>query len=144
MEPSGNRRIVVSAPAASLAAVTLLTVTALATAFTASQQVAPDLLAEVKPGDVVFVFARPPGGAGPPVAAKRISLSELPMTLTLTDADSPMPAMKLSAQASVRISARLSRSGAVPVGPGDLEAEPREARVGDATPVALVISKRLP
>lgn len=111
---------------------------------TITLDVAPDLLAEVKPGDVVFVFARPPGGAGPPVAARRISLSELPMTLTLTDADSPMPAMKLSTQPSVRISARLSRSGAVPVGPGDLEAEPREARVGDAAPVALVISKRLP
>lgn len=106
--------------------------------------VSPALRAEAKPGDVVFIFARAPGGAGPPAAAKRIVLAELPMTLTLSDADSPMPAAKLSTQTSVVVSARLSRSGAVASGTGDLEAEPVTLRVTDKGGATLTLSRRLP
>lgn len=111
---------------------------------TISLDVSPALRADAKPGDIVFVFARPPGGAGPPVAAKRIVLADLPMQLTLSDADSPMPAAKLSQQASVVISARLSRSGAVTLSAGDLDAEPVTVRVADKVSAALTLSRRNP
>jgi cytochrome c-type biogenesis protein CcmH len=106
--------------------------------------VSPALRADVKPGAIVFVFARPPGGAGPPVAAKRIAVAELPMTVTLSDADSPMPAAKLSAQTRVVVSARLSRSGAVAAGPGDIGAEPMTVAVGAKVRTTLTLSRRLP
>lgn len=111
---------------------------------TIALDVSPALRADAKPGAIVFVFARPPGGAGPPVAAKRIVLADLPMQLTLSDADSPMPAAKLSQQATVVISARLSRSGAVTPSAGDLDAEPVTVRVGDQVSATLTLSRRKP
>ncbi|WP_238382791.1 tetratricopeptide repeat protein [Cognatilysobacter segetis] len=69
----------------------------------------------------VFVIAREPGGAPMPVAAKRITLADLPATLTLSDADSPMPTRRLSQLAKVEVLARVSRSGTANATPGDLE-----------------------
>lgn len=94
--------------------------------------------------DVLFVFARTADGAGLPVAVKRIPAAEFPLALELSDADGLMPAQKLSAQASVRLMARLSRSGDAAGAAGDLEAEPMELRVGDGASATLRLSKVRP
>ncbi|KFN44705.1 tetratricopeptide repeat protein [Arenimonas oryziterrae] len=115
-----------------------------AATLTITLDIDPALRAQAQPGDTVFVFARGIDGAGPPLAVKRLVLDQLPVTITLSDADSPMPAAKLSAQSRVRLMARLSKSGNAQVGSGDLEASPVEVAVGDKKTVSLTLSRAIP
>ncbi|MFT4196312.1 MAG: tetratricopeptide repeat protein [Pseudoxanthomonas sp.] len=78
----------------------------------------------VPAGASVFVIARVPGGAPMPVAVQRRPASALPLELTLSDADSPMPTQKLSALGEVELLARLSASGDALRGAGDIESAP--------------------
>ena len=104
----------------------------------------PTLAKLAKPGDVLFVFARAVNGAGPPFAAKRIQLEQLPLKLQLSDADSPMPAARLSTQKQVLVMARLSRSGDVKPASGDIEADPVQVATDSTQPVQLVLSRAIP
>ncbi len=63
------------------------------------------------PGDTVFVFARNPAiDTRMPVAVKRLTASQLPVTLRLDDASS-MAGQKISELAAVDVVARVSPSG---------------------------------
>jgi cytochrome c-type biogenesis protein CcmH len=106
----------------------------------------PTLAKLAQPGDVLYVFARALDGAGPPFAVKRIELAQrqLPMRVRLTDADSPMPAARLSAQPKVLVMARLSKSGDVKPTSGDLEADPVQVATAGKDPVQLVLSRSVP
>ena len=104
----------------------------------------PALASQARPGDVLFVFARSPEGRGPPFAVKRIALDSLPTEIALGDDDSPMPTAKLSAQKTVQVVARLSRSGNAQAGSGDIEAEPQTVDLADATPITLTLSRPVP
>lgn len=82
-----------------------------------------ELAGRMPPEAVLFVFARrPEAPAGPPLAAKRIPNPRFPLSVRLTDADSPMPAGKLSDVSRVAISARWAASGSVQASEGDLVA----------------------
>jgi cytochrome c-type biogenesis protein CcmH len=81
------------------------------------------LEAQMKPGAVLYVFARPESG-GPPVAVKRLAPGEWPMHVELTDADRPMPTQALSAHEFVEVTARLSQGGDAIAAPGDIESKP--------------------
>ncbi|MGY3264935.1 cytochrome c-type biogenesis protein CcmH [Lysobacter sp. HA35] len=83
--------------------------------------IAPTLRRDLPAAATVFVLAREPGGMPMPVAAKRITLAELPATITLSDADSPMPTRRLSQLQKVEVVARVSRSGVANAQSGDLE-----------------------
>ena len=64
-----------------------------------------------EPGATVFVFARPASArGGMPIAVRRLSAGDLPLTLRLSDADS-MAGQLLSAAGAVRVSAQLSVNG---------------------------------
>lgn len=104
----------------------------------------PALASQARPGDMLFVFARSPEGRGPPFAVKRIALDSLPIEIALGDDDSPMPTAKLSAQKTVQVVARLSRSGNAQVGSGDIEAEPQTVTLGGDAPISLVLSRPVP
>ena len=52
--------------------------------------VAPELKAKVTPEHVIFVSARKSGGGGPPLAAKRLAMSELPIGFQLSKDDAMM------------------------------------------------------
>ena len=107
-------------------------------------QVDPALAKTVKPGDVVYVFARSIDGSGPPFAAKRIELGSLPVRLQLSDADSPMPAAKLSLQKSVLLVARLSRTGDVKAASGDIEAAPLQVATNGKEQITLILNRQVP
>lgn len=81
---------------------------------------APPLLEQLAPNDVVFVLARAEQGPPMPLAVSRHSAEELPLRVTLTDAMAMMPGMQLSAFPRVKISARVSKSGQAAVQSGDL------------------------
>jgi cytochrome c-type biogenesis protein CcmH len=102
------------------------------------------LAREARKGDVLFVYARSSSGEGPPVAARRVVLGELPVTVGLSDADSLMPTAKLGAQKDVLLLARLSHSGDATPASGDLEADPLTVKVGDGTTASLVLNRTRP
>jgi cytochrome c-type biogenesis protein CcmH len=83
---------------------------------------APALRSQVQPDETLFVFALPAGeaGGGPPLAARRFQAGELPLDVTLSDQDSPIPGRTLSGQSRVVLIARISRSGTPEQQPGDL------------------------
>jgi cytochrome c-type biogenesis protein CcmH len=107
-------------------------------------QIDPTLANLAVPGDTLFVFARSADGGGPPVAVKRLPFDKLPIEVTLTDADSPMPAGKLSSQKTVTVMARLSKSGTALPGSGDIEADPVSVTLADAKPINLMLSRAIP
>lgn len=75
---------------------------------------------EAPPGAVLFVIARNPNAPGPPVGVRRIANPVFPVNITLNDRDSMVPQSPVSAAATLQIQARLSMSGNVIAGPGDL------------------------
>jgi cytochrome c-type biogenesis protein CcmH len=100
----------------------------------------PAELAALPPQAVLFVFARNADSAGPPVAAKRVPAAQLPLTITLSDADRLMPTATLSATARVEVSARFARSGAVTSEAGDLVAAPVIVELANAAPITLALT----
>jgi cytochrome c-type biogenesis protein CcmH len=89
----------------------------------------------------VFVIARVPGGPPMPVAVQKHPLQSLPLRVTLSDADSPMPTQKLSQLRQVQLLARLSSSGNAMRQEGDLESAPVTVTLPATAPVELVIGK---
>lgn len=78
-------------------------------------QVRVDLAADVKAKalstDSVFIFARAVKGPPAPLAAKRVTVADLPITVELGDSDAMMPQLKLSNFPEVQLVARISRAG---------------------------------
>ena len=101
----------------------------------------PALVAKVQPADTLFVFARAVNGPPMPLAVARLKASELPATVTLTDAMAMTPAMTLSKFPKVSIAARISKSGNAMPQAGDLESAPVEVATDSHAPVALTIDK---
>lgn len=96
-----------------------------ANAITVTVTLAPSLAARAASGkDTVFVIARVPGGPPMPVAVERHPVQGTPLTVTLDDADSPMPTQKLSALKEVEVFARLSASGKAMRQEGDVDSTP--------------------
>ncbi len=84
---------------------------AAAAALSLAVDINPDLRSRAGPDDTVFVYAKAMQGPPMPLAVKRLRLKDLPVELTLSDADAMMPAMKLSSFDQVIVGARVSKSG---------------------------------
>jgi cytochrome c-type biogenesis protein CcmH len=67
--------------------------------------------AQVLPGDSVFVFARAVDGPPMPLAVKRLTVADLPLQVSLSDADAMLPQLKISSFPQVQLVARISRAG---------------------------------
>jgi cytochrome c-type biogenesis protein CcmH len=90
---------------------------------TVNIRIAPSLKSHLT-GDVpLFVFAREPGGGGPPLAAKRLTSAALGSEVRLSSADSLIPGRSLVAGQKVSITARISFSGQPLPAAGDLYGE---------------------
>jgi cytochrome c-type biogenesis protein CcmH len=90
---------------------------------TVNLRLAPALKSHLT-GDVpLFVFAREPGGGGPPLAAKRLTSAALGSEVRLSPADSLIPGRSLVAGQKVSITARISFSGQPLPAAGDLYGE---------------------
>lgn len=102
----------------------------------------PAMLSEVRPTDVLYVFAQSAEGVpGLPVAVKRLPASGFPLNITLTNADSPMPTSLLFSLAKASVRARISHSGRALPEAGDIEAEGQTIDVKDGAQVKLVLSR---
>ena len=85
----------------------------------------------------LFVLARAPGGSPMPVAVRRLTVADAGHSITLSDADSPMPTAPLSSHASVEVLARLSRNGSATRGEDDLQSEVVRVHVPDPQVIEL-------
>jgi len=79
------------------------------------------LRARAAPDDTVFVYARAVQGPKAPLAIQRLRVRDLPLIVTLDDAASMSPALRLSTATEVVIGARISKTGAALAQPGDLQ-----------------------
>lgn len=107
-------------------------------------EIAPELIAKVGDQATLFVFARQRGGPPMPVAAKRLPATGFPIRVSLSDADSPMPILKLSQVQEVELVARVSKAGDVMAKPGDLEAAAVAVKAGDQGEIVLKIDRVVP
>ena len=90
---------------------------------TVNISIAPTLKSRVRADTPLFVFARSPGQAGPPLAVKRLTGAALGTQVQLTAADSMMAGRNLSAGQRVLVTARVSFKGQPLPVPGDLYGE---------------------
>jgi cytochrome c-type biogenesis protein CcmH len=101
----------------------------------------PSLRDKLKPGAALFVYARAEQGPPMPLAVARLQASQLPATVTLTDAMAMAPQFKLSSAAKVFVGARISASGQAIAQSGDLEGDAGVVEVNHAGPIRIVIDK---
>ena len=83
-------------------------------------EIDPSLANRLPPGTVLFVSARLAEGPRMPLAARRLTPQQLPITFELSDADAMNPASKPSQAGPLIIEARLSASGNAIRASGDL------------------------
>lgn len=89
------------------------------TAVSGRVELAANLKAQAAPSDTVFILAR--GSDGPmPLAVVRARVADLPMDFRLDDSNALAPTRTISSAKSVRIEARVAKSGAAETKPGDL------------------------
>lgn len=105
---------------------------------------APALKSRLSGQEILFVFARQAGGPPMPIAAKRLPAATFPITVELSDADSPMPTLKLSQVPKVELVARISRAGDVMAKSGDLQAQAVAAETGAKQAYRLHIDQIVP
>jgi cytochrome c-type biogenesis protein CcmH len=101
---------------------------------------APELQAQTSPTDTVFIYAQALSGPQMPLAIVRKQMSDLPLSVSLTDAQAMTPAMKLSNFADVKLLARISKSGNAMKQAGDLIGVLENVTVADKTRHTLVIN----
>ena len=101
----------------------------------------PALKNKLAAGDIVFVYARAENGPPMPLAVAKLDASQLPTSVTLTDAMAMTPSMKLSSVPRVFIGARITHSGQPIAQPGDLEGDAGIVAVDSKTPITISIDK---
>lgn len=100
---------------------------------------------EVDPDATVFVYARAWQGAKVPLSITRLQASELPTTLTLTNAMSMAPTMDLNSVNAVELIARVSKSGTPVPQAGDWQVTlgPVEIIENNTQPYTLMIADKV-
>jgi len=96
----------------------------------------------VKPDSTVFIIAKDPRNPSPPIAVIKRRVIELPVAITLSDADSMIPGRVLSGFSEFVIVARVSMSGQPIAQPGDWYGE-EIVRPSESSETSIVIERRI-
>jgi cytochrome c-type biogenesis protein CcmH len=104
----------------------------------------PALAAQVQADQTLFVFARAENGPPMPLAVARLTASQLPATVTLTDAMGMVEGLKLSSFPRIVVGARISTSGRANASAGDLEGFSEGLALPRSEPVAVTINSVRP
>ncbi len=78
-----------------------------------------DVRSRFKAGDAVFVYAKAAAGPKMPLAVQRLTLDQLPTTVTLDDSMAMVEGMNMSSFGSVIVSARVTNTGSAIAKAGD-------------------------
>jgi cytochrome c-type biogenesis protein CcmH len=81
---------------------------------------APEFIKGLDKKTPLFVLARDPNTPGPPLAAVRRAVGDLPFTITITDNDAMMAGRGISSVPRVQVVARISKTGTPQAQAGDL------------------------
>jgi tetratricopeptide repeat protein len=103
----------------------------------------PKFKDEVGPKDTVFVFAKAADGPPMPLAIRRLTASQLPASVTLTDGMGMTPNLTLSQFPQIILGARISKSGNATARPGDLQTLSTALTTAQTKPVQLTIDRRV-
>jgi cytochrome c-type biogenesis protein CcmH len=103
----------------------------------------PKFKDQVGPKDTVFVFAKAAQGPPMPLAIMRLTASQLPASVTLTDGMGMVPNLTLSQFPQIVLGARISKSGNAMVQPGDLQTLSAAMTTAQTDPVQLTIDQRV-
>jgi cytochrome c-type biogenesis protein CcmH len=95
------------------------------------------------PTDTVFVYAQALSGPQMPLAIVRKQVSDLPLTVQLTDAMAMMPTMKLSNFEQVKLLARISKSGNAMKQPGDFIGVIEQVALSDKSVHKIIINSQV-
>jgi len=104
---------------------------------------APELQKSASPTDTVFIYAQALSGPKMPLAIVRKQVSDLPLTVELTDAMAMMPTMKLSNFEQVKLLARISKSGDAIQQSGDLIGVIEQATLADKSLKKIVVNNSI-
>ena len=115
-------------------------VPATAVAIDVKVSLAPELQNQTSPSDTVFIYAQASSGSPMPLAIVRKQVSDLPLSVSLTDSLAMTPTMKLSNFTTVKLLARISKSGNAMKQAGDLIGVIEDVTVTDKTPHTLIIN----
>ncbi|MBX2884601.1 MAG: c-type cytochrome biogenesis protein CcmI [Granulosicoccus sp.] len=102
------------------------------------------LMSDLPATAAVFIYAKATEGPPMPLAVVRQQVSDLPVSVTLTDEMAMMPQLKLSQFESVTVGARVSLSGDPVASTGDYFTELPNITVGDGKVLNLNIDQRVP
>jgi cytochrome c-type biogenesis protein CcmH len=103
----------------------------------------PKFKDSVAPNDTLFVFAKAAHGPPMPLAIARLTASQLPASVTLTDAMGMVPSLTLSQFPQIVVGARISKSGNAAAQSGDLQTLSAATTIAQAEPVRLIIAERV-
>ena len=113
--------------------------------FEVTVSVANDLVSKIPASGYLIVFAQDAiSGSRVPLAVKKISLPQFPISVTLSPADAMIPTMSLKNAEQVIITARISVDEDVMTSPGELQGSLASVKVNDSMQsVALTINKEV-
>jgi cytochrome c-type biogenesis protein CcmH len=92
----------------------------------------------------LFVLARRPEGSGPPLAVKRLSSSDIPVTVELSESDAMIAGMNIASTPKVQVVARLSKSGTPQAQSGDFYGEADYEFGKDGGTLNIMIDRTVP
>ena len=100
-----------------------------------------ELKAKINGNELLFIYAKAMAGPPMPLAALKLKASDLPVEVTLDDNMAMMPQMKLSSFPTVKVGARVSKSGQPISQVGDFQGEVQNVVVkGNHQTINVVIS----
>ncbi len=106
--------------------------------------IVPELRKNLDPATPVFVFARAKSGPPMPLAARRLTVGDLPRTVRLDNDSAMIEGRNLSSQERVDVTARVSLSGSPSARSGDLTSESVETATHGGAPIRLRVDRRVP
>lgn len=100
---------------------------------------------DLPPETTVFIYARAWQGSPMPLAIRKMTLADLPVTVTLDDSMAMSPAANLSSAEKIELIARVSLSGAPVPASGDWQASSDAIEISEAGQTySLFIDQRIP
>lgn len=139
-KPESQQAIVEEVAAAKPAPVTTVAESGIPVTIT----LADEFSTAVPANAALFVFIHPAGGAGMPLAVKRLAARDFPMTMNFSDADMLRPGTSFKDFEDLDISARISVGGIANAASGDFQAGKVSVNTKAVQPVALRIDQRVP
>jgi cytochrome c-type biogenesis protein CcmH len=105
----------------------------------------PALRTRVSPEDVIFVYVEPSNGVnGPPLAARRIHVRDLPIRLTFDEKDQMIGGRRIQDYANGVVVARVSFTGSPTAKAGDLIGKADWARSNKGKVISIKIDASVP